>query len=389
MGLDYEGFDSSLGGATGAHGWSPRFFEILLNGIQDPVYVIDPADGFRICYANEAAFRHYGYSEERLLRMRIPDWDPNFPPSECDAIWAVVKEKRSVTFETLHNVSDGSTIEVEVTANYLEYGGHEYIAGFIKNITSRREAERKIRDLASRLAKSNAELEKFAYVASHDLREPLATLSIFAKLLERRHAEELTPAARKYVQMMVTSAERMRRLIDKLLQFSRVSYQPLGLSEVDCADVVREVLADLRASIGSAGASVEVGPLPTLVGDASQLSRLFQNLVSNAIKFRGEAAPRIAISAEPTLGGWIFRVDDNGLGIEETFKSRLFRPFQRGHVGEAIAGTGLGLAICTKIVGRHGGRIWVESEPGQGASFRFFLPCKPKRDDARQENQAR
>lgn len=234
-----------------------------------------------------------------------------------------------------------------------------------------------LREQASELARSNAELEQFAYVASHDLQEPLRSVSSFAQLLERRYKDQLGEEGLRFVRFIVSGTDRMRGLITDLLAYSRVGASEKPHTVVDTGEVLAAVLSDLDANIGECHAEISHGSLPTVWGDAADLLQLFQNLIANALKFNRSSPPRVEISAEDAGEEWLFTVRDNGIGIDPNFMPRLFTIFQRGHGREEYAGTGIGLAICKKVVERHHGRIWAESEPGRGTAFFFTLPKPP------------
>jgi signal transduction histidine kinase len=231
---------------------------------------------------------------------------------------------------------------------------------------------------AAELKRSNEELEQFAYVASHDLQEPLRAVASYTQLLRQRFAGKLDEDAELYLTHVMAGAARMRALISDLLDYSRLGRQSLQRSSVDTGAVLQTALADLHMAISESGAQVECGSLPVVSADASQLGQLFRNLVSNAIRFRGEAAPLIGIQAQRAGEFWRFAVQDNGIGIERRHQERIFVIFQRLH-GRERPGTGIGLAICRKIVERHGGSIWVDSEPGKGSTFFFTLPADAER----------
>jgi light-regulated signal transduction histidine kinase (bacteriophytochrome) len=214
-------------------------------------------------------------------------------------------------------------------------------------------------------------LEQFAYVASHDLQEPLRMVASYLGLLERRYRGRLDEKADKFIHYAVDGAARMQALIEDLLTYSRVGRQGKPFEPTDCDAVVAAVVADL----GSQGAAVSCAGLPTVLADRGQLTQLFQNLIGNALKFCNGAPPRVEVRAERRGGEWLFAVRDNGIGIAPEHRERIFVIFQRLHTRAQYPGTGIGLAICKKVVERHGGRIWVESEPGQGSTFFFTLPC--------------
>jgi signal transduction histidine kinase len=227
---------------------------------------------------------------------------------------------------------------------------------------------------AQELARSNGELEQFAYVASHDLQEPLRAVAGCVQLLQQRYQGQLDSRADVLIAHAVDGAVRMQTLINDLLAFSRVDSRGQRFELVDCAAVLRDVLANLDVAIKESGAVVTHGALPTVMADRLQLVQVFQNLLSNAIKFRGEQSPDISVGAENSAGAWKFAVRDNGIGIELPYRERIFVIFQRLHTRREYPGTGIGLAICKKVVESHGGHIWVESELGKGSTFFFTIP---------------
>jgi len=237
-----------------------------------------------------------------------------------------------------------------------------------------RQSEESLAQQAQELARSNAELQQFAYVASHDLQEPLRMVSSYLQLLARRYRGKLDDDADDFIAYAVDGAERMRSLINDLLAYSRVSTHGRDFELVDCEVVFENAFANLQVAIEESGAVVTHDPLPTVMADDVQLVQLFQNLIGNAIKFRGKEAIRIHTSAERGENEWIFSVRDNGIGIDAEYAERIFEIFQRLHSGQEYPGTGIGLAICRKIVERHGGSIWVHSESGNGSTFQFTIP---------------
>jgi light-regulated signal transduction histidine kinase (bacteriophytochrome) len=226
----------------------------------------------------------------------------------------------------------------------------------------------------SELERSNAELEQFAYVASHDLQEPLRMISSYTQLLLRRHGDRFEGDAREFMDFVIDGAARMKRLIEDLLAYSRIGRHGGEFQPTDCGLMFRKAMANLRSRIESSGATVTSGALPNLMADELQLVQLFQNLISNAIKFKGAQPPVVHVTAVEQPEGWVFAVRDNGIGMEAQYFERIFMMFQRLHSKAEYPGTGIGLAICKKVVDRHGGRIWVESRPGSGSTFYFLLP---------------
>jgi PAS domain S-box-containing protein len=244
-------------------------------------------------------------------------------------------------------------------------------------IAERKRAESVLAQQSAELARSNSELEQFAYIASHDLQEPLRMVGSYVQLLERKYKNLFDAKGEEYIAYAVDGAKRMQMLINDLLSYSRVGTQGNEFALTDCAGVAGLAIKNLQKAIQESGATITCDPLPTVMADRMQLLQLFQNLLANAIKFRGEQCPEIHITAKQTDGFWQFAVKDNGIGIEPRHFERIFLIFQRLNSRRHYPGTGMGLAICKKIVDRHGGTIWPVSEPGMGTTFFFTLPDQP------------
>jgi len=242
------------------------------------------------------------------------------------------------------------------------------------DITEHKLAQEQLLKTLEELKRSNSELEQFAYVASHDLQEPLRAVAGMVQLLQKRYHGQLDERADEYISLAMDGANRMQTLITDLLEYSRVDRRGNPLQPTDANAALMSALRNLHGAIQQSGATVTNGTLPTVKADATQITQLFQNLIGNAIKFRGENPPQIHIEVEELPDAWHFSVRDNGIGIEPQYFERIFLVFQRLHTRREYSGTGIGLSICKKIVERHGGRIWVESEPGQGATFHFTIP---------------
>jgi PAS domain S-box-containing protein len=272
----------------------------------------------------------------------------------------------------------------------------------VDDITERKQADDRLRQILADLQRSNADLERFAYVASHDLQEPLRMVASYVQLLGMRYQGQLDADADEFIGYAMDGARRMQQLILDLLEYSRVGTRSAPLAPTDTGAACRAAIGNLEAAIVEAGAAVTCDALPTAPADGSQLTQVFQNLIANALKFRNAEPPRVHISARlispeksggmgawengedgtlahsptrPLSRSWLFIVSDNGIGIDPQYFDRIFVIFQRLHTREAYPGTGIGLAICKRIIERHGGRIWVESTPGQGATFYFTLPA--------------
>ena len=240
-------------------------------------------------------------------------------------------------------------------------------------LEERRQAEYRLAQYASDLSRSNAELEQFAYVASHDLQEPLRMVASFTQLLAKRYRDKLDQDAADFINFAVDGATRMQTLINDLLAYSRVGTRGKPFRPTDSEAVFQMAVHNLTETITQNNAVISHDPLPTISGDEVQLIQLFQNLIGNAVKFHGRRKPQVHISAKRQDAEWVFAIRDNGIGMESDQQERIFSIFQRLHHRSEYPGTGIGLAICKKIVERHGGRIWVESEVGQGSTFYFTV----------------
>uniref|UniRef100_A0A8A2VI00 histidine kinase n=1 Tax=Haloterrigena alkaliphila TaxID=2816475 RepID=A0A8A2VI00_9EURY len=269
----------------------------------------------------------------------------------------------------------GRTFEFRTHPLTDEDGDVYAILAMTQDITERKQYEAKLEQLVADLEESNERLEQFAYAASHDLQEPLRMVSTYLQLIERRYGDELDEEGEELFEYAVDGAERMRSMIDGLLQYSRIETMGDEFEPVDLDAVFDDVSEDLRMKIEDSGAEITVDRLPRVIGDENQLRQVFQNLLSNAIKFSGEEPPRIQVSAERNGEEWIVSVADQGIGIDPDDHEQIFEVFEGLHGGEDYAGTGIGLAVCNRIIERHDGEIWVESEPGEGSTFSFTLPA--------------
>ena len=274
------------------------------------------------------------------------------------------KQKMFETEQQLTEELSATNEELYSTAEELRTSNEELIL-----------ARNNLTEMVSKLKTSNRELEQFAHVASHDLQEPLRMVASFTQLLERRYKGQLDEDADDYIGFIVEGAQRMKSLIDDLLTFSRLNTEPCKYEPVLIEVALDDVIFNLKSSIEENNVTITYDHLPTVMGDLSQIRQLFQNLISNAIKFHGDEPPKIHISAKEYEKEWLFRVSDNGIGINRNHQEQIFSIFKRLHTRKDYEGTGIGLAICKSIVERHGGRIWVESEENNGANF-YFNMCK-------------
>lgn len=330
-----------------------------------------------------------GYSEDEIIGK---NWFDSFIPKNQSGQFKksfnelMRGEIRPVElFENNIMIKNGEKRIISWHNSLIRDDGGEIIATLSSgvDITERKKAEDALRqankDLkkyTEELKRSNSELEQFAYVASHDLQEPLRMVASFTQLLSRRYKESLDADAKEFISFAVEGANRMQRLINDLLSYSRIQTKERPFIETDCEDILGQARANLHEAIDKNGALITNDPLPIVMADSTQMLQLFQNLIDNAIKFSGEGPSRVHLSAEKKEYEWIFMVSDNGIGIDSQFNNRIFMIFQRLHSREEYPGTGIGLAICKRIVERHGGQIWVESEPGKGSTFYFTIPAK-------------
>lgn len=271
---------------------------------------------------------------------------------------------------------DGSEFPVDISLSPLRTDEGMLVMGAIRDVTERKRAEEKLTQQSAELARSNTELEQFAYVASHDLQEPLRMVVSYTQLLAKRYKGKLDADADEFIAYAIDGVTRMQALINDLLAYSRVGSQGKGLEPADSSAIVDRAVANLQGAIEGSGAMVTHDPLPTVMADDVQLGQLFQNLLGNAIKFHGDEPPHVHVSAEQKEAEWVFSVRDNGIGIDPQYTDRIFAIFQRLHGRGEYPGTGIGLAICRKIVERHGGRIWVESRLSKGTTFYFTIPTR-------------
>jgi len=395
----------------------------LVNNVPLGVFRSTPGVAGTFLEVNPAMEKIFGYSREELLKMKVSDL--YMRPEDRVALSSQLLSSGQVRKELFQRRKDGSEVIVLATITGVgdEKGGVKYFDGINEDITERKRLERELgekreqleaqneelqateeelrvsndelqaaneelhREVAERkrteeeleqtlaaLKQSNTELQNFAYVSSHDLQEPLRMVSSFTQLLAKRYRGKLDKDADEFISYAVEGANRMQRLINDLLEYSRVTTRGRPFVPTDTGVIFEQAMANLRLAIEESGAAVTCDPLPPVMADDMQLVQLFQNLVGNAVKFSGREPPRVHVSARQEGEGWVFSVRDNGIGIEPQYFDRVFVIFQRLHSREDYPGTGAGLAVCKNIVERHGGRIWVESESGKGSTFYFTIP---------------
>lgn len=320
---------------------------------------------------NPAAERIYGYSASEVVGKSILILFPEQIKDELTKILQKVTKGESVDhYETVRVRKDGKQIYINLTVSSIRNSSGAIIgaSAIEQDITE----YKRVRD---ELARQAQELAQFAYVASHDLKEPLRVVASYLQLLEKKYEGRLDDEARSYISRAVNGAIRMNQLVEDILSFSRVG-RDRSLKKIDCSAILNTVIDNLKSIIEENKAEITAGPLPEIVMAETELVQLFQNLISNALKFRSQESPRIQVSATKKNGNWTFSVKDNGIGISPEYSERIFRVFQRLHTKEEYPGTGIGLAICKKIAESYGGQIWVESELGKGSTFYFTIPDK-------------
>ncbi len=359
-------------------------FRALLEAAPDAMVMCH--DDGQIVMVNSQTEVLFGCGRDNLLsrniRSLVPEWEFQ-RPAETD----LEKLQPGDIGRELHAIrEDGSTFPAGISVRPLHTEEGVVITTAIRDISIRRKNEDQIRQLnatleqrvmerTEALLQSNEELQQFAYIASHDLQEPLRTVSIFAQLLAKRYRSALDADADQFIRYIVDSSERMERMIHDLLDFSRVDARGTDhFVRTRCDEALDDAIRNLHSLIEENQAVVTFGSLPVVLGDPVQIARLFQNLVVNSIRYRSEEAPHIHIAAEEKEREWLFSVQDNGIGIEPQYAEKVFGIFKCLQPRDKYPGTGMGLAICRKIVSRHEGRIWVESDLGQGANFKFTLP---------------
>jgi PAS domain S-box-containing protein len=362
-------------------------FRSLLEAAPDAMVMC--RDDGEIIMVNSQTEVVFGCGRDNLLsrniRSLVPDWEFQ-RPAELNQEAAIKLQPGEIGRELYAVREDGSTFPVAISVRPLYMEDGMVITTAVRDISARRRNEEEIQQLnatleqrvlerTEALMRSNEELQQFAYIASHDLQEPLRTVSIFAQLLAKRYRGRLESEADQFIRYIVESSERMERLIHDLLDFSRVDARGTDhFVRTNCDETLNDAICNLHSLIQENQAVITLGSLPVVMADPVQVTRLFQNLLVNSIRFRTDAAPHIHISAEPRDNEWLFSVRDNGIGIEPQYAEKVFGIFKVLHSRDKYPGSGMGLAICRKIVTRHQGRIWVESELGKGATFYFTLP---------------
>ena len=349
---------------------SEALYRAIARNMPDAAVMLIDRDA-RVLIAEGNLLAEIGPKKEHIEGIRIMEMFRGGVRSRIEAGLHRALEGETTSFE---QVDDGRILWSRFVPLRTEQGNIMTAMNLLLDVTERRKAEQEKERLITELERSNAALQQFAYAASHDLQEPLRTISNFMELLSKRYHDRLDPAAQKYISYAVDGAVRMSTLISDLLSYSRVATRSRPFQPVDMNRIVLDVEENLKSAIEESSAIITHDQLPTVQGDQTQLLQLVQNLLANAIKFRKpQVPPAIHISCERQGPEWVFGIRDNGIGIDSRHYQRVFEIFQRLHTREEYQGTGMGLAICKRIVERHGGKIWVDSQPGIGATFHFTL----------------
>ncbi len=357
-------------------GYSDELFRRAVEASPSGILMVDESG--HILLANRETERLFGYQREELLgqvvEVLVPGRLRDLHHGRRAAYHQAPVMRKMDQERNLNGLrKDGTEFPVEIGLNPVQTPSGTQILIAVVDITERRQAERAAEKFTLELQRSNAELEQFAYIASHDLQEPLRMVASYTELLGERYRGKLDDKADTYIGYAVDGARRMQCLIRDLLDYARVSSQAKPLQPTDSGAVLAGVIALMRGVIESSKTEIVCGKLPTVMADEVQLGQVFQNLINNALKFHGARLPRLEISVRTVDDHWEFSVEDNGIGIAKENAARIFQMFQRLHTREEYEGTGIGLAIAKRIVERHGGRIWFDSVPGEGTTFHFTI----------------
>ncbi|MBX9690313.1 MAG: PAS domain S-box protein, partial [Candidatus Obscuribacterales bacterium] len=360
-------------------------FRALLEAAPDAM-VIAAEDGC-IVIVNSQTEKIFGYKRDELLGRKVEILIParfasRHPEHRSSFASNPLPRAMGTGLELFGLRKDGTEFPVEISLSPLKTKSGTIILSAIRDVSQRKQAELQEQKLKEELSRSNAELQQFAYVAAHDLREPLRTIASYTALLEEQLRDRLDEDAQENLDFILKAARRMQSLIDDLLSFSRVGTQGKAFQSVSIEDIVSKTETILRVPLCESGARLIYDDLPLIFADPTQMEQLFSNLISNAVKFRKpDLCPEIKIKGHAINDEFcLFEVVDNGIGFDMQYADRIFQMFQRLHSMDEYSGTGIGLAICKRIVERHGGRIWVESELGNGSSFKFTLLRGEKAD---------
>jgi len=330
----------------------------------------------RILYMNQNGRKMVGIGKDEAAdKFKVEDVHPDWVNEKLENQWIPISVKNGIwqgEAAFLSRNGDEIPVSMILMSHKKANGEVEFISTVSRDIREQKLAERELKSLNKELERSNTELEQFAYVASHDLQEPLRTISSYVQLLAERYKDKLDKDGNEFIDFVIDGSTRMRLLINSLLEYSRVN-KIKPFQWIEPTDIIENIMQDMKEQIIESGTVIKCNELPKIYADPVLIGQLFQNLISNAIKFRDGKNPKIEISGKRENGEVLFSVKDNGIGLKREYDNKIFIIFQRLNSREKYPGTGIGLSICKKIVERHGGKIWVESEPGKGATFYFTI----------------
>ncbi len=355
----------------------------LINDIQENCYklTIDHAtEGILwvnqkglVTYANETALKMLSYQYDELMKVKTANLSEEL--TNWSEIVSLADQYGDCVFETNMITKETNLLPVEVKVKHMGIYNNNYTCLFIRNVSIRRQEDKQIADYSLQLERKNEELEQFAYIASHSLQEPLRMIGSFVQLLNQRYKGQLDKEADDFISFVVDGVQKMQALLRDLAYYSNISLKVKSFSMVNMEDIIKISLDKLKFQLEDSQAKITFDALPMVRGNQMELLQLMKNLIGNAIQYKGESTPQIHISAEKTDIFWRFSVKDNGIGVEPEFEDQIFRIFNRLHQSEDYkGGNGMGLAICQKIIEKHGGQIWLKSNPDKGSIFYFTLP---------------
>ncbi|MGF7118474.1 PAS domain S-box protein [Methanobacterium oryzae] len=355
---------------------SEEKFRLIFDKAEDSIVlneIMENGMPGKIIEANETTFKRLGYTKEELLNMSPQEIVIPEKLVEMQKIAGIIEKEGHAIYETIDISKDGLRTPVEVNSHIFEFKGKKTALIIARDITRRKEMEEQLKESITELERSNKELQSFAYITSHDLQEPLRTIGNYAGLLKHRYEGKLDEDADEFLEFMTSGAARMKDMVQGLLDYSRVGTH-CKFTEFNSEKALKCALTNLQSAIKESHAKVTHKSLPLITANESQITRLFQNLIGNALKFRKEEAPKIHISCRKENNEYVFSVSDNGIGLEEQYSDRIFEVFKRLHAIGEYQGAGIGLAIAKRIIDCHNGRIWVKSKLGEGSTFYFTIP---------------
>ncbi|MCK5561724.1 MAG: PAS domain S-box protein, partial [Thermoplasmata archaeon] len=352
---------------------SEEKYRTLMDNISDIVVEIDSQG--HLTYVSPQIYDVFGFKPDEVVGKNMYEFiHPDDLEKTIEVTEEAIQGGKLLRFEYRSKHKAGHYVNQSGIGRIIKKNGDFKIVGVLRDITDKKRAEEDLNRTLAELERSNKELEQFAYIASHDLQEPIRMVASYLQLLERRYKDKLDLEAHEFIDFAVDGAKRMQYLINDLLAYSRVSTKGKEFRPTNAEDILNQVLSDLGLMIEDSGASVTHDKLPLLQADDAQLGQIFQNLLGNSLRFHGKESPQVHVSADKQDNEWIFSVKDNGIGIDPQYGDRPFMIFQQLHTMDEYPGTGIGLAVCKRIVERHKGRIWFDSEPGKGTTFYFSIP---------------